>query len=293
MKELSPEAIKTILNSGPTATAEFRLTLPSDPELGAILGSFANTSGGTLVLGATQSGEPIGLSDEQVEHYQDRLYRIGESLLPGGFTVSHCEISFNRLVFIVIDRVDQAYGPVMTSRGEVYIRDHSAVINVGSAATSYRALHEKEPISAPFFDKPLTTFVAMSFHDEEEPSLVDYYQAIKRAAVKSVFKVDLRRVDLIEGDYEISQHIMDEIDLADLVIADFTLNPVNVYFELGYARAQEKAIIQTARKGTLLGFDIRNFRTLFYRNATELEAKLVPELNAVFATIKSKAPSDG
>ena len=79
-------------------------------------------------------------------------------------------------------------------------------------------------------------------------------------------------------DYEISQRVMDEINKADIVIADFTLSPANVYFELGYARGQGKQIIQTARKETRLEFDVRNWRTVFYRNATELEEKIVPEL---------------
>jgi hypothetical protein len=51
-----------------------------------------------------------------------------------------------------------------------------------------------------------------------------------------------------------------------------------VYFELGYARGKNCRVIQTARKGTMLEFDIRNWRTLFYRNATELEQKLIPEI---------------
>jgi hypothetical protein len=49
-------------------------------------------------------------------------------------------------------------------------------------------------------------------------------------------------------------------------------------FEIGYARGKGLRIIQSARKGTELEFDIRNWRTLFYRNATELEEKLIPEL---------------
>lgn len=71
---------------------------------------------------------------------------------------------------------------------------------------------------------------------------------------------------------------MDQVDTADIVIADFTLNSRNVYFELGYARGKAKRVIQSAKKGTDLEFDVRNWRTLIYRNATELEEKLAPEL---------------
>jgi nucleoside 2-deoxyribosyltransferase len=111
----------------------------------------------------------------------------------------------------------------------------------------------------------------MSFRAEEEPSLVDYFTAMQRAAQRTNPVTKLTRVDLVQGDFEISQQIMDEIDSADAVLADFTLNPMNVYFELGYARGRDKLIIQTARRPTTLEFDVRNWKTLFYRNATELE----------------------
>jgi len=57
-----------------------------------------------------------------------------------------------------------------------------------------------------------------------------------------------------------------------------------VYFELGYARGcKNKQIVQTARKDTLLEFDVRNWRTEFYCNATELEEKLIPALQSAYA----------
>lgn len=52
---------------------------------------------------------------------------------------------------------------------------------------------------------------------------------------------------------------------------DRPLEPRNVYFEAGVARGKGKRLIQTARKGTSLEFDIRNWRTIFYKNATDLE----------------------
>ena len=127
----------------------------------------------------------------------------------------------------------------------------------------------------------------MSFREEEEPTLVDYYRAIKRAVEEVSLLIKLRRIDFVEGDYKISLQIMDEIDRAEIVITDFTLRARNVYFELGYARGKKKRIIQTARKETILEFDVRNWRTVFYRNATELEEKLVPELRVAYNDVVS------
>jgi len=125
----------------------------------------------------------------------------------------------------------------------------------------------------------------MSFREEQEPALVDYFQAMKRAVHRTGLLIELKRVDLMEGDLEISQKLMDEIKQADVVLSDFTLSSANVYFELGYARGSNKRVIQTARKDTALEFDVRNWHTIIYRNATELEEKLILELKAARSEI--------
>ena len=81
---------------------------------------------------------------------------------------------------------------------------------------------------------------------------------------------------------------MNRIDKSQIVLADFTLNSRNVYFELGYARGQRKRVLQTARKDTTLEFDTHHWRTLFYRNATELEQKLVLAFSKAYQEILSK-----
>ena len=91
----------------------------------------------------------------------------------------------------------------------------------------------------------------------------------------------MMRLDQAEGDYEIADRIYREIDAAYLVIADLTLSSPNVYLEIGYARGRRKHVIQTCRSDTELEFDVRNRRTLIYRNATTLEHKLLRELNAL------------
>jgi hypothetical protein len=126
-------------------------------------------------------------------------------------------------------------------------------------------------------------FVAMSYRHDEEPALVDYWHAMQRAAARVKGKFELRRIDEIDGDYEIVDRIYDEIDAADLVIADVTLSSANVYLELGYARGKGKRVIQTCREDTLLEFDVRGHKTLTYHNAATLEEKLLGYLNTISA----------
>jgi nucleoside 2-deoxyribosyltransferase len=142
-------------------------------------------------------------------------------------------------------------------------------------------------------DRPCILFVAMSFRTEQEPALVDYFSAINRAVTKTALDIVVQRMDLMEGDYEISQKLMSAIDVADIVLGDFTLNSANVYFEIGYARGKGKRIIQTTRKDTALEFDVRQWRTLVYRNATELEEKLELELRAAHKDAKRVPRSSG
>jgi hypothetical protein len=127
---------------------------------------------------------------------------------------------------------------------------------------------------------PIRIFVAMSFLEHEEPTLVDYWHAMLRAAERARGTFNLVRLDEINGDYEIIDRIYREIDAAQLVIADLTLSSANVYLEIGYARGRQKRVIQTCRSGTRLEFDVRNRRTLVYQNATMLEQKLLHELDA-------------
>ena len=127
----------------------------------------------------------------------------------------------------------------------------------------------------------IRAFVAMSFREHDEPTLIDYWHAMLRAAERARREFYLVRVDKVEGDYEVVDRIYREIDAADLVIADLTLSSANVYLEIGYARGRQKKVIQTCRSGTRLEFDVRNRRTLMYQNATTLEDKLLQELDAM------------
>jgi hypothetical protein len=50
-------------------------------------------------------------------------------------------------------------------------------------------------------------------------------------------------------------------------------------------------VIQTARKDTRLEFDIRNWHTAFYRNATELEQKLEVAIKAAYTDVATRMRS--
>jgi hypothetical protein len=269
MSEVKSKDLIKAISRGESQTLEFKERLPIEPIIGEVFSAFANTDGGMLLIGVDDKGEILGLTDEEAEFAIRRLREVSASMLPRPAATGISVIEGKKIVYAQVTRVPDSYSPVMTAAAKIMSRNMSH--NIARHVLD-RDLLKIKP------EKAVNLLVAMSFREEEEPSLVDYYHGMKRAVESTRLPIKLNRIDLLEGDYEISQKIMDEIDSAQIILADFTLNARNVYFELGYARGKNCRVIQTARKGTILEFDIRNWRTLFYRNATELEQKLIPEI---------------
>ena len=273
--DTSEEGIRQIISKGESETVEFKLKLPPEHQIARILTGFANTSGGILLVGVNDNQEVIGLNLIEVLDYIDRLRKIGKSLFNSSIESGSKTLDGRNVVYAIIDPAPDYLKPIAISTGEVFRRSSSKIIKVP------QIVNFKPPTNP----CQLSGFVAMSFRNEEEPALVDYFEAMKRSVKETNLPIDFVRIDLVEGDYEISQKIMDKIKDSDFVLADFTLSPRNVYFEVGFARGCDKPIIQTAREGTALEFDTRNWRTIFYKNATELEVKLKKALIALYQSI--------
>ena len=264
MFDTSPESLRKVIAGGEGPSVEFKVRFTSDRLIARHVSAFANSGGGVIFFGVGDHGEILGLSREEEAYTLSRLNQLAGSLLPSStYQIGAALVETKIVVYLVVEEAPNSLKPIRLATGDCFKIVDGAVTKVASALQVASKSSRRVKI-----------FVAMSFRDEEEAALIDYFEAMKRAAVSSGFPIDLNRIDLVDGDFEISQRIMDEIDASDIVLADFTLNPSNVYFELGYARGQKRRIIQTARKGTILEFDVRNWKTIFYRNATELEVAL-------------------
>ena len=291
--------ILEILSKGESQSVEFKSQLPNTTILARLISSFANTEGGIIFIGVSDKGEIIGLSENEISNGIKKIQNIGDSLLDYKIPIEIHQIKEKIILVINVRKIEKGSLPILTATGEMYIRDgesiKKAIAKVMARNMSHNigshVLHNsiKEANFNNQNDKQTSIFIAMSFREEEEPALVDYHKAMERAVQNLDLDIQINRMDEKEGDYEISQQIMAEIDKSDILIADFTLSSHNVYFELGYARAKGKLIIQTARKGTKLEFDTRNWRTIFYRNATELEAKIEPAIKAAYKQIKNES----
>ncbi len=277
------ERLEQLLSAGESQTIEFMAKLPGEVAVARVLSAFANTDGGTVIVGVNEAGEPVGITSDEAMQIARRLEHIANSLLPAPHAPQVITVQGQPVVYLTVNRLPEHLSPLSTATGETFRRfgtENKHLYQQGTPQT--RSI-------LPQVTRTLTVFVAMSFRLEEEPALVDYFCAMQRAAKRTSPLLSLTRMDLVEGDYEISQELMQRIDAADLIICDFTLSSNNVYFELGYARAKKKKVIQLARRGTALEFDIRNWRTIFYRNATELEEKLVSALESASAELTAES----
>lgn len=274
------EDVQMLVTGGENVSVEFKRRIPHDEDLARVLTAFANTKGGILIIGVDDQGEFTGLTPEEAALAEERIRQVAHSIMPDRLEqVTQAMIDRRRLVFAEVRPPEADDVPVITASGKLFRRDQSSnVIDENGFNALGAALLNGTPLSNP---GRIKIFVAMSFRTEEEPALIDYYGAMKRAAERSRQDIGFVRIDLCEGDYEISQEVMSQLDAADVVLCDFTLSPRNVYFEAGYARGRGKTIIQTARARTDLEFDVRNWRTLFYKNATELEESLVRAFDAL------------
>jgi hypothetical protein len=112
-------------------------------------------------------------------------------------------------------------------------------------------------------------FIVMQF---SSPFNEIYSDVIKKACDDN--GLEPVRADEIYGPGLIVADVAQEILRSKLIIADITPQNANVFFEVGYALALNKATILLAEKTTKLPFDLSAFRVLFYENSIAGKVKI-------------------
>jgi hypothetical protein len=112
-------------------------------------------------------------------------------------------------------------------------------------------------------------FAIMQFTSEYD----DVYQDVVKE-IAGGYQLSIIRADEVTGPGFVIADIIQQISVAQLVIADISPANPNVYFEVGYALALGKPTILLARRGTSLPFDVAGFRVLFYEDSIGGKKKL-------------------
>ncbi|MCL2688215.1 MAG: hypothetical protein FWE57_00010 [Chitinispirillia bacterium] len=91
--------------------------------------------------------------------------------------------------------------------------------------------------------------------------------------IKEFSEYDIVRADKIEESGRITTHICQQLKTSDICIVDLTdLNP-NVLYEFGIRQALLKPYVLIAKKETILPFDLKDSRTVFY-DMSDIESVL-------------------
>jgi hypothetical protein len=122
-------------------------------------------------------------------------------------------------------------------------------------------------------------FVIMSF--SEDPTLEDVYESFKEVCKRFTPVYDCQRMDKMTDINRITPEMFNSIRNAAFVIVDLTFERPNVYYELGYADALDKPIIVTAREGTNVHFDAKDFPILFWKSQTNLKKELTLRIEQI------------
>jgi len=107
--------------------------------------------------------------------------------------------------------------------------------------------------------RPDKAFIAMSFSDD--PNLKDMFEKGFRPALKACGYDDADRLVLPEPDSKMCDAILAEVKRSGIVLADFTEQKPNVYYEAGFAQGLGTTVIKTCRKDDLgnCHFDTRQY----------------------------------
>lgn len=123
-----------------------------------------------------------------------------------------------------------------------------------------------------------TSVVAiMSF--SEDAALGDAYESFKEVCTE--LKYDCKRVDDLAATERILPEILARIQASAFTIVDLSEERPNVYYELGYAEALRKPLIITAKKGTSIHFDAKDFPVIFWDSQKGLKEQLRRKIQAI------------
>ncbi|WP_345982562.1 ATP-binding protein [Streptomyces sp. DSS69] len=267
---------------GESQNVEFKNRVEAPGQIARTIVGMVNANGGAILIGVDDDGAVIGLPDHDlaVAHEATRI-AIG-MIFPSSSRAARLHtLSYPQgaILVVEVDKVPEKLKPFRMADGTVYRRKDVRDVRIVEPGKPVRTETRREPVQI---------FVAMSFQVEREPALVDYYEAIKRAAVRLKVPYELSRVDEMNGDYEITQKIEEMIAASDIVIADFTLSSPNVYYEAGIARGAGVYTIRLARKDTEIPFDIGNKKFILYANATQLEEALLKPLRDAYRATRKE-----
>jgi len=129
-------------------------------------------------------------------------------------------------------------------------------------------------------EKTLTSkyvFVIMPF--ENEPKFIETLESFKEVCKK--FQYHCSRVDEQNTNSRIIPEIFSRIKKSAFIIADLSEQKPNIYYELGFAQGLDIPVVATAKKGTILPFDVADIPTIYWDTQKELKTDLEKKISQI------------
>jgi ATP-dependent DNA helicase RecG len=130
-KENNMDAIEllSIISSGETSKVQFKEEMPHRDSISQEIVAMSNSRGGVILLGIQDiTGDPIGLSAENIERYDNQISQIADNTKPIVYittevvTISKETSNANILIVYVSEGINKPY---KTPRGEIYVKQGS------------------------------------------------------------------------------------------------------------------------------------------------------------------------
>jgi hypothetical protein len=138
-----------------------------------------------------------------------------------------------------------------------------------------------------------TVFAAMAYTGKRETlvHLENWFEACKSECNK--FGYECETISQQNVSDRIIPEMMKRMNQSGFAIIDLTELRPNVFFELGYSYCLRKYIIITAREGTELPFDVRDFPVLFWKadDLRNFRGKLHAKIAAI-AEVQGRSASE-
>ena len=134
-------------------------------------------------------------------------------------------------------------------------------------------------LPGPRDDHNLDVFVLMPFRD----GLAPIFRALK--AVAQRHSLTIRRADSLAKPGSVVEHVWEEINNAEIVVADLTGANANVFYELGLAHAVGKPTILLSRSKLSGVFDVASLRQIRYQLSRSGLVKFKSEISEIFQAV--------
>jgi hypothetical protein len=125
----------------------------------------------------------------------------------------------------------------------------------------------------------LSVFVLMPFAKKFN----DRYELAIKGAIKNAGMRGNRVDEQSFHRQGITERVVQQIQKADILIADMSTNNLNVIYEVGYAHAKNKLCILLTKNPAAIPFDLKNKRYIVFASDADLKSQLLKDLKILKA----------